>query len=324
MITLDGGKSQRVVLRLGTVGTRGEHATALCALQHAGCLGIGEECQRLIKDVTSHNVGENEGVSLSVDGRADTLLTQTDAVERRLQVKWTVDDATAELARLRLGDNLQVVLRVGERLLADLLGAMDERDAWFLDAQSVTDVVDIAYLLTALCLCGNGDNSSISEEEQLLVFGNLGHTDMRQHPAGTQDARLLIQNGAQQVVGIDESLHQDIGLTILAHRHSTAGTFVLVVAVNVDGLNEPHLLPFLNGIARRGIVGTHHSHALAVAALLQKDNHVVQSLDRLHRLKYLDFQVSVDNSSLAQAVAKAQLDNTVADRWHSVDLTDTR
>ena len=61
-----------------------------------------------------------------------------------------------------------------------------------------------------------GDNGSIGEEKQFLVFGNLGHSYMRQDVTRTKDTFLLVEDGTQQNISIDESFHQDVSLAILA------------------------------------------------------------------------------------------------------------
>ena len=122
----------------------------------------------------------------------DTFFAQAHGIERSLQVKGTIDDATPELACLCLGDNLQIVDRIREGLGTDLLCTVDERDARFLDAQSVADVVHIMNLLATLGLCGHGNDGCIGKEEQLFIFGNLGHRHMGEHMTRTDDAILLI------------------------------------------------------------------------------------------------------------------------------------
>ena len=129
---------------------------------------------------------------MSVNDTLDAFLTEADAIERRLEVQWTVDDATSKGPCLCLGNDFKVVDGVGERLGADLLGAMDERDAWLVDAQSVTDIVHVVNLLTALFRGGDGNNSSIGKEQQFLVLWNLGHSDMRQDMPPADDAVLLV------------------------------------------------------------------------------------------------------------------------------------
>ena len=146
----------------------------------------------------------------------------------------------------------------------------------------MTDIIHIVDLLTALTLCGYGYHCRISEEEQFLVFGNLRHRHMGEHMAWTKDAVLLIQDCAQDDIGIDEALHEDIGLTVLTQCNRPTGTLVLIVTVHIDRFDKPHLLAFLYGITGTGIIGTHHRHTLLVASLLEEHNHVVQRPDRLH------------------------------------------
>ena len=68
------------------------------------------------------------------------------------------------------------------------------------------------------------------------------------------------------------------------HADSTAGALVLIVSVDKNGFDEPHLLSFFNSIACRGVARTDDGHALTVAPLLQEARHVVKGLYRLHRL----------------------------------------
>ena len=58
---------------------------------------------------------------------------KADAIQRGLQVERSVDDTASEITALRQSNNIQVVGRVGEGLLADFLGTMDEGDARFLN-----------------------------------------------------------------------------------------------------------------------------------------------------------------------------------------------
>ena len=214
----------------------------------------------------------------------DAFLAKADAVKGRLQVEGSVDDAASELACLGLGDDLQIVDGIRKDLGADFLGTMDQRDTRLLDAEGVADVVHIVYLLTALGVGRHRYDSGIGEEEQLLILRNLSHRDMCQYMSRAQYARLTIEDGPQDDIGVDEALHQDVSLATLTERHCATGTLFLVVAIDIDGLDESHLLSFLNCITGAGIVGTHHSHALLVAPLLQEDNHVVQISYRLHNV----------------------------------------
>ena len=98
---------------------------------------------------------------------------------------------------------------------------------------------------------------------------------MGQHVSGAEDAFLLIQNGTQQNIGVDQTLHQDVCLAILTQFHSPTGTFFLVVAIDVDGFDKSHLLTFFYSIAGTCIIGTYHCYTFTVTPLLQEDDHVV-------------------------------------------------
>ena len=73
---------------------------------------------------------------------------------------------------------------------------------------------------------------------------------MGEHVSRTQNAVLLVEDGPQEVISINKALHQNVGFAVLTHCHSATCTLVLVVAIDVDGFNEAHLLAFLYGIAR--------------------------------------------------------------------------
>ena len=98
---------------------------------------------------------------------------------------------------------------------------------------------------------------------------------MGQYMTGTQDAFLFIEDGTQQDIGIDEPLHQDIGLAILTQGYGTASTLFLVVAIDVNGFDKSHFFSFFYCIAGTGVMGTYHSHTFTVSSLLQEDNHVI-------------------------------------------------
>ena len=99
---------------------------------------------------------------------------------------------------------------------------------------------------------------------------------MGQYMTWTENALLLVENGAQQYIGIDESLHQNVGITVLTQGYCTTGTFVLVVTIHIDGFDESHLFTFLYCIAGAGVIGAHYGHTFAVSPLLQEDDHVVK------------------------------------------------
>ena len=92
----------------------------------------------------------------------------------------------------------------------------------------------------------------------------------------TDDTILLIQDSTQQHIGIDKTLHQNVGLAILTEGYSPTGTLLFVITIHVDRLDKAHLHTFLNGITGTGIIGTNNGHTLLVASLLEEDNHIIQ------------------------------------------------
>ena len=160
---------------------------------------------------------------------------------------------------------------------------MDEGDTRFLNAEGMTHIVHIVNLLAALGIGRHRDDGGIGEEEQLLVFGNLSHGDMGEHMARTQDTRLTIEDGPQDDIGIDQTLHQDVGLATLTESHSPTGAFFLIVTIDIDGFDESHLLSFFYGVTGTGIIGADDGHALLITSLLEEHDHVVEVLYRLHK-----------------------------------------
>jgi hypothetical protein len=148
-------------------------------------------------------------------------------------------------------------------------------------------------LLATLGIGGHGDDGGIGEEEELLVLRDLGHRDVGEHMAWAQDAILLVEDGAQEGIGIDKAFHEDIGLAALTEFDGTAGALVFIVAIDVDRFDEAHLHAFLYGVAGTGIVGADDGYALLVASFLKEDNHVVQGLNWLHRLLIFGFMLQI-------------------------------
>ena len=75
-----------------------------------------------------------------------------------------------------------------------------------------------------------------SEEEQLMIGGNLHHSQMGQYLSFRKEAVLFVKNHPEQVVGIDDTLHQDIGLALV---HQVDGyTGCLIGLLHVDSLHK--------------------------------------------------------------------------------------
>ena len=91
-----------------------------------------------MEGVAGLNIGKDNPIGVTRNGRCDALEYHTFLVERCLQVERTVDDAGAEGAFLSHADDVLVTHGEGEMLLVGLFRAVDERYFGFVDAELVT------------------------------------------------------------------------------------------------------------------------------------------------------------------------------------------
>ncbi len=101
----------------------------------------------------------------------------------------------------------------------DLLRAMNQRDAWLLYPEMAAGMDGIPNHFNALLKRRAGNNRCIGEKEQFIVRGYLHHGQMGQNLSFRQQAMLLVQNGTQQIVGIDDAFHQDVRSTLAYDTH---------------------------------------------------------------------------------------------------------
>ena len=114
---------------------------------------------------------------------------------------------------------------------------------------------------------------------------------MGEHPPVWQDARFLVQHRPQQVVGVQHSLHQDVGLAIPYQCHGLAGSIVTVgsllekdvfpmahqhriclylfAAANKHSLDEAHFKSLAHRHLCLTVGSPHYSHAFTVATETQ-------------------------------------------------------
>ena len=128
---------------------------------------------------------------------------------------------------------------------------------------------------------------------------------MGEHLATRQYAPLLVEHGAQQCVGVQQSLHQQVGLALAHHGHSQLGCLYLRAGLDVahtaarpctdarllpdcrtiahkQGLDKSGLNRTHHGTGRGGIAAAHHSQTAHAAQTGQVGCHVIKSSDRLH------------------------------------------
>ena len=114
----------------------------------------------------------------------------------------------------------------------DLFRTVDEGNAWSLDAEVAAGADGILYHLDALLKRGAGDDRRVGEEQQFVVRRNLHHGQVRQDFALGQQAVFLVQDGAQQIVRVDDAFHQDVCFAIAHNLHGAPGSGVRVILRN--------------------------------------------------------------------------------------------
>ena len=125
---------------------------------------------------------------------------------------------------------------------------------------------------------------------------------MGQHASLWQQSRLLVQDGAQQVVGVQQALHHHVGPSFAAQRHGLQRSLVGIGRLDVGGMlakgveGVAHFLALAHqqcvdhlvfqclqhGTLRAFVVGAHHCHPLALAAALQVAYHLGEILNCVH------------------------------------------
>ena len=147
---------------------------------------------------------------MTTQGRVQPLLPQGLARERRLQVERTVDDTFAILALLSLLNESFVFSGMWEVLLIHFLRTVHEGHARLLDAERATQTQQVFQLLLTLLLCGLWNDGDIGHEQHLVVFRQLGTGKVSDDATLLQNARLLVQHGAQQVISVQQALHNNV------------------------------------------------------------------------------------------------------------------
>ncbi len=181
---------------------------------------------------------------------------------------------------------------------------MYQRHARALYAQGAAGVGHIAHHGCALHGGREGYHGHIAHEEELVVAGHLHHREMRHHSAGGQQAVLLVEHGAQQIVGIDEALHEHVGAALAHIGHGGARSLVGIGALHHGATRR---IVAQRGGERRGrlaveaacdytqaqaagyrldgslVVGTHDCHTHGCGGLGEKSgDHCIKVANRAH------------------------------------------
>ena len=154
----------------------------------------------------------------------------------------------------------------------------------------MAQVDHVPHLCRALLLRGVGDDGGVGIGDEFVVGPHFRHADVRQHVAFGQQPPLAIEDGAQQRVAVDESLHQQVGLALPYESHGFLRGRALVHIVYVDGLGESHFAGAFHGPTGVFVGGADHGHALSDAAFQKVGRHIIKVPDRFHRLFFFVFR----------------------------------
>ena len=223
-----------IEFRLDAVAARGEYYRHLCALQQAGGLSVAQQCDGLVEHVAALNLGEENSIGLTVDGRLNALVVHALVAQRCLKVERTVNNAVAELAIGGFLLDYYIVGSAGEMALVNFLGAVDKRNLGLLDVQGMGNLSHIFHLLDALINRWAWYNCGIGEEQQAMKLWNVGNGDMSEHITLRQNACFLVENGTKQVVGVQQTFHQHVGAVFTNLAHCLGGGIVAIGSVD-DG-----------------------------------------------------------------------------------------
>ena len=206
------------------VAPRGEHDGPRGALHDGRRAGPGKEGDGFIEHVARLDVGQHEGVGPSAQGALDALDGQGSGVAGGAHVEGPVHEGVAPAPAGGGCLNGGVARHVG-KLVAGLLRAVDQGHARLLHAEAAAGVDDVAHLGLALLLRGIGYDGRIGEEEQFAVGRQLGGGQVGEHGARGQQARLLVEHGAQHDVAAHEALHEHVGPAFAHEGHGACRGF---------------------------------------------------------------------------------------------------
>ena len=76
------------------------------------------------------------------------------------------------------------------------------------------------------------NHGHVGDEDELVVVRVLDHAHVAQDALRGQQAGLLVQDGAEELVGGAEALHQDFALAVMDHLHGLGNRLQLVLDVH--------------------------------------------------------------------------------------------
>ncbi len=221
-----------VQLHVHGVGAGGEDAGDFHANEEAGLadadgeLGVG-----LPEDVGGFDVGEEEAVGVAGDGADELLDLHGLFVDGDIEGERAVTDAALDLAAVaHLGEH--GAFDAGGHRVEHLLGGGDEGDLRLRDAEGLGGAHEVVRKLDLLAEVRSRDHGHVGDEDELVVVRVLDHAHVAQDTLRRKEAGLLVQDGAEELVGGAETLHQDFALAVMDHPHGLGNGLQLVLDVH--------------------------------------------------------------------------------------------
>ena len=199
------------------IGAGGEDARHLHADEEASLADTGAELGiGLPENVAGFDVREKEAIGVAGDRADEFLDLHGFLVDGDIQGERTVTDAALDLAAVtHLGEH--GALDAGRHGVEHLLGSGDEGDLRFRDAEGLRSAHQIAGELDLLAEIRKRNHGHIGDEDELVVIRVLDHAHVAQDALRGQETGFLVQDGAEELVGGAETLHQDFALTVMDH-----------------------------------------------------------------------------------------------------------
>ena len=194
----------------GGVGTAGEDDGSLSSDEDASDATMGEIDQGLGQHVAGLDVGDHEDVSLAGDGPADTFVFGGHFGDGVVEGEGAVDgNEGAELVALaHLGQDGGV--EGNGHVGVDQLDCGEDGYLGFHYAEEAGEVDGVENDLGFLLEVRGDVHGAVGDEDEAFELGYFDNEDVTHKDAGAE-AVFLLQDGAEEIVGVDVSFHDDVG-----------------------------------------------------------------------------------------------------------------
>ena len=222
--------------RPDAVGAAREDDRHARAEHDPGAVGVGEKREQLGEDVARFEIGDEQDVGIAGDGRTDALDRCRVLVDRVVERQRTIDQRACDLSAV---GHLAQRGRVDRRrhLRVDGFHGGENRDLRRGDAKGNREIdgvlADIDFVLERR---GNVDGRVGHDED--LVVGRHVHDEDVTDAAARPKPSLPRHHGAQQLVGVQAPLHEQLGLTQAHELHGLGRRCVAVRRVDQADLTE--------------------------------------------------------------------------------------